>query len=182
MQKPSVTARTTITSINALKDNLQDQRSSFGQFYKQVTAASNYKASGFIHSPALQRQTQVPRRMQHGDGKQLCFRAAEDVHRVQCVEAIDACLVSLNERFDQEAFLVLSKIETVLISAANDMDFDLENINQLKNIYAVDVEFENLHGELKLLNGIIKQRLPKVKKVTQLHLSTQLHHYFAMTK
>ena len=94
-----------------LKDNLQDQRSSFGQFYKQVTAAS--KASGFIHNPAPPRQTQVPRRLQHGDSEQLCFRAAEHVHRVQCVEAIDACLVSLNERFDQEAFLVLSKIETV---------------------------------------------------------------------
>ena len=66
---------------------------------------------------AFPRQTQVPRRLQHGDGEQLCFRAAEDVHRVQCVEAIDACLVSLNERFDQEAFLVLSKIETLLIAA-----------------------------------------------------------------
>ena len=102
LQKPSVTAQTTIMSINTLKDNLQDQRSSFGQFYKQVTAAS--KASDFIHNPALPRQTQVPRRLQHGDGEQLCFRAAEDVHRVQCVEAIDACLVSLNERFDQEEF------------------------------------------------------------------------------
>ena len=172
LQKPSVTAQTTITSINALKDNLQDQRSSFGQFYKQVTAAS--KASGFIHNPALPRQTQVPRRLQHGDGEQLCFRAAEDVHRVQCVEAIDTCLVSLNERFDQEAFLVLSKIETVLIAAANGMDFDLGNINQLKDIYAVDVDFENLHGELKLLNGIIKQRLPEVKKVTSVDTITSL--------
>ena len=41
LQKPSVTAQTTITSINALKDNLQDQRSSFGQFYKQVTAVKH---------------------------------------------------------------------------------------------------------------------------------------------
>ena len=80
--------------------------------------------------------------MQHGDGEQLWFRVAEDVHRVQCLEAIDACLVSLNERFDQEAFLVLLKIETVLIAAANGMDFDLGNINQLKDIYAVDVDFE----------------------------------------
>ena len=99
--------------------------------------------------------------MQHGDGEQLCFRAAEDVHRVQCVEAIDACLVSLNKRFDQVAFLVLSKIETVLIAAANGMDFDLGNIYQLKDIYAMDPDFENLHGELKFFNGIIKQRLPE---------------------
>ena len=158
--------------INALKDNLQDQRSSFGQLYKQITAAS--KASGFIHNPALPRQTQVPQRLQHGDGEQLCLRAAEDVHRVQSVGAIDACLVSLNERFDQETFLVLSKIETVLIAAANGMDFDLGNINQLKDIYAVDVDFENLHGELKLLNGIIKQRLPEVKKVTSVDTITSL--------
>ena len=82
---------------------------------------------------------------------------------VEAIDGFDACPVSLNERFDQEAYLVLSKIETVLTAAANGMDIDLGNINQLKDIY---VDFENLHGELKLLNGIIKQRLPEVKKVT----------------
>ena len=54
------------------------------------------------------------------------------------------------------------------------MDFALGNINQLKDIYAVDVDFENLHGELKLLNGIIKQRLPEVKKVTSVDTITSL--------
>ena len=172
LQKPSVTAQTTITCINALKDNLQDQRSSFGQFYKQVVAAS--KLSGIIHDPVLPRQTIVPGRLQHGNGEQHRFRTAEDSHRVQYVEAIDTCLASLDERFDQEAFSVLSKIETVLIAAANGLDFDHRNIEKLKGLYRVDIDFEQLHGALKLLKGIIKQRLPEVKKVTSVDTITSL--------
>ncbi len=155
-----------------MKDNLQDQRSSFDQFYKQVIALS--KIVGFIHNPELPRQTQVPRRLQHGNGDQHCFQAAEDLHRAQCVEAIDACLVALNERFDQKAFSVLSYIETVLIAAANSLDFDLRNLDELKHLYTADIDFEQLDGELKLLKGIIKQHLPEVKEVTSVHTITSL--------
>ena len=38
----------------------------------------------------------------------------------------------------------------------------------------MDVDFENLHGELKLLNEIIKQRLPEVKKVKSVDTITSL--------
>ena len=120
-----MTAQTTITCINALKDNLHDQRRSFGQFYKQLVAAS--KLSGIIHDPVLPRQTIVPGRLQHGNGEHHRFQTAEDSHRVQCIEAIDTCLASLDEQFDQEAFSVLSKIETVLLAAANGLDFDHRN-------------------------------------------------------
>ena len=42
-----------------------------------------------------------------------------EFHRAQCVEAIDACIFTLQERFDQKIYSVLMKIETVFISAVN---------------------------------------------------------------
>jgi hypothetical protein len=58
LQKPSVTAQRTVTCIEALKTNLNDQRSNFKQFYNGVIALS--KSDSFIEDPVLPRQSQVP--------------------------------------------------------------------------------------------------------------------------
>jgi hypothetical protein len=86
-------------------------------FYDQVVTSS--KAINFGDDPKLSRPKQVPRRFQHGDGEQHHFLPAKEFHRAQCVEAIDACMAALQERFDQEIYSVLMNIETMLINAAN---------------------------------------------------------------
>ena len=82
------------------------------------------KPVNFIEDPVLPRQEEVPRRLQHGNCEQHRFQSAEDLYRAQCAEAIDACLVGLNEQFHQEAFSVLSSVQIALINAANGLDFD----------------------------------------------------------
>ena len=58
LQNPSVTAQRTVTCIEALKTNLNDQRSNFEQFYNRVIALS--QSVSFIEDPVLPRQNQVP--------------------------------------------------------------------------------------------------------------------------
>ena len=87
LENPSVTAQITVTSIEALKNNQNDQRSNFHQFFNQVVALS--KPISLIEAPVLSRQ-EVPRRLQHGNCEQHHFQSAEDLYRAQCTEA---CLV-----------------------------------------------------------------------------------------
>ena len=117
IQKPSITAQTSVTCVNSLKTNLQRQRDDFHLFYDQVVTSS--KAINFVDDPKLSRPKHAPRRSQHGDGEQHHFQFAKEFHRAQCVEAIDACMAAIQERFDQEIYSVLMNIETVLINAAN---------------------------------------------------------------
>lgn len=170
LQKPSITAQTTVTCINALKTNLQRQRDNFSLFYDQVVASS--KAINFVGDPTQPRPKKVPWRLQHGDGEQHHFQTAKDAHRAQYVEAIDACLASLQERFDQKTYSVLMNIETVLINAANGRKFELND--EVEHLYENDLDFDQLKAELKLLEGIISQRLPEVKKVTSIDTITSI--------
>ncbi|CAB3984386.1 zinc finger MYM-type 1-like [Paramuricea clavata] len=170
LQKPSITAQTTVTCVTSLKTNLQRQRDDFHLFYDQVVTSS--KAINFVDNPKLSRAKQLPRRFQHEDGEQHHFQSAKEFHRAQCVEALDACMAALQERFDQEIYSVLMNIETVLINAANGHTFELNDA--VKRLYEEDLDFDQLKAELKLLEGIISQRLPEVKKVTSIDTITSI--------
>ena len=81
------------------------------------------------------------------------------------------CLVGLNEWFHQEAFSVLSNVETALINVVNSLDFDFNNV--VKHIYKDNFDLEQLKIKLKLLKGIINHPLPEVK-VTLIDTITSL--------
>jgi hypothetical protein len=51
LQKPSITAQTSITCVNSLKTNLQCQQDDFHLFYDQVVTSS--KAINFVDDPKL---------------------------------------------------------------------------------------------------------------------------------
>ena len=113
LQKPSITAQTTVTYVNALKTNLQRQRDNFHLFYEQALTSS--KAINFVENPKLSRLKQIPRRFQHGDGEKHHFQSAKDFHRAQYVEAVDSCMAALKERFDQEIHSVLMNAKLCLL-------------------------------------------------------------------
>ena len=117
LQKPSITAQTTVIFVNFLKTNLQRQRDNFHLFYEQALNSS--KAINFVENPKLSRPKQIPQRFQHRDGQQHHFQSAKDFHRAQYVESVDSCMAALKERFDQEINSVLMNIEAVLINASN---------------------------------------------------------------
>ena len=142
-----------------MKDNLQRQRDDFQLFYNNVVTTSNTIA--FVQDPKLVKQRRVPVRFQHGDYEQHQFQSAEESYHAGYFEAIDACILQLNERFNQEIYSVLMNIETALINSANGEKFKFDDI--VKRLYKVDLDFE------QLLTGIISQRLPEVKNVTSIN-------------
>ena len=81
-------------------------------------------------------------------------------------------MAALEERFDQEIYSVLTNIETVLINAANGRPFELNEA--VKSLYKDDLDFDQLNAELKILEGIISQRLPEVKTVTSIDTITSI--------
>ena len=168
LQKPSITAQTTVTCVNALKTNLQRQRDNFHLFYEQALTSS--KAINFVENPKLSRLKQIPHRFQHEDGEQHHFQSAKDFHQAQYVEAVDPCMTALKERFDQEIYSVLMNIEAVLINASNGCAFELNDA--VKRLYKAVLDFDQLKAELMLLEGIISQRLPEVKTVTSIDTIT----------
>ena len=170
LQKPTITTQTTITCVNSLKTNLQRQRDDFYLFYDEVVSSST--ATNFIDDPKLSRLKQVPPRLQQGVFDEHHFQSSKEFHRVQCVEAIDTCMAALEERFDQEIYSVLTNIETVLINAANGRPFELNEA--VESLYKDDLDFDQLNAELKILEGIISQRLPEVKTVTSIDTITSI--------
>ena len=81
-------------------------------------------------------------------------------------------MTALQEGFDQEIYSVLVNIETVLINAANGRTFELNDA--VKRLYKDDLDFDQLNGELTLLEGIISQRFPEVKTVTSIDTITSV--------
>lgn len=89
-----------------------------------------------MSDPVLPRQSHVSQRLRHGNCEQHYFEPTKDLYRVQCSEEINASLLALNERFDQQACSVLSNVETVLLSAANGLDFYLnDEVMVLKRVW-----------------------------------------------
>jgi hypothetical protein len=125
-----------------------------------------------VDDPKLSRPKQIPRRFQHGDGDHHHFQSPKEFHRAQTFETIDACMTALQEGFDQEIYSVLVNIETVLINAANGRTFELNDA--VKRLYKDDLDFDQLNGELTLLEGIISQRFPEVKTVTSIDTITSV--------
>ena len=123
---------------------MQRQRDDFHLFSSQVMTSS--KAVTLVEDPKLRRQKQVPRRLQLGDFEQHRFQSLEDYHCAQYVEAIDASMMALNERFDQEIYSVLMNIETVLINAVNSQKFEFNGT--VKRLYKDDLDFLSAGGRV----------------------------------
>ena len=80
-------------------------------------------------------------------------------------------MVGVNEWFHQEAFSVLSNVETAPINAVNGLNVDFNNM--VKHLYKGNFDLEQLKTKLKLLKGIINHRLPEAK-VTLIETITSL--------
>ena len=60
-----------------------------------------------VEEPTLPFPHKVRRRLQHGDAALRQFESEKSMFRSQYFEAIDACLVELNRRFDEKSYAPL---------------------------------------------------------------------------
>ena len=83
-------------------------------------------------------------------------------------EACDLHIGKLNDQFNQDFMAPLIAAEGVIIKSANGEDFTVELSKINNSIFGKDLDFPKLNHQLAMLNDIIHQTLPEVKKVTSI--------------
>ena len=79
-----------------------------------------------ISSPVLTRYRKAPRRLEIGKSvSEWSTSTAEDYYRMIYFQVIDMAMGIFKDRFDQRGFLMLQKLETLLISATNGSQHNL---------------------------------------------------------
>ena len=122
---------------------------SFKSFFELVKK----EASGICDEPVLPRQRQFPRRIDDG-ASQHVHASIDAYYRMEYFQAIDTVVGELENRFTQENFLVVRKIEDLLLNSANNKPVPLPE--ELCSLYHKDIDFEKLKLHLQMLPDAIK--------------------------
>ena len=104
-------------------------------------------------SPVLSRQRKIPRRLDSGSSQHV-FTSVEEYFRKDYYESIDCITGKLERRFSQENFILVQKIESMLLDSANGKDVSIPP--QVNQIYEADIDMERLLLHLKILPDAIK--------------------------
>ena len=144
--------------IRALKRHRTD--SSFHSFFEGVKE----EASSRCDPPVLPRQRQIPRRLDSGSSQHV-FTSVEEYFRKDCYEAIDCITGELERRFCQDNFLLVQKIEGMLLDSANGKDVSIPP--KIDQIYKDDINMERLLLYLKMLPDAIKSYSTRILEVTR---------------
>ncbi|CAB4021664.1 Hypothetical predicted protein [Paramuricea clavata] len=153
-----------MAGVQALKDNLQQQRDGYDVFFEQISEKA--AVLSMVKEPTIPRPHKVPRRLHDGDAEQHHFESEKSMFRAQYFEAIDACLSELNRRFDEKSYEPLRQIEDAFLNAANREPFEFNDT--LRKTYSNRIDFDQVTAELKLLPSLMRQCLPDVKRATSL--------------
>ncbi len=126
--------------IKALERLCTDQ--SFHNFFESVKT----EAAERCDEPVLPRQQQIPKQIDDG-ASQHVYITVEDYYRKEYFEVIDAIKGSLEDRFLQENFLFVRKIETLLIDSANGKEVVVPQ--DICTMYQKDIDFRKTKPALE---------------------------------
>ena len=89
------------------------------------------RLDGAISSPVLTRHRKVPRRLEIGESvSEQSTSTGQDRYRMIYFQVIDTTMRTIKDRFDQRGFLMLQKLETLLISRSA-MDRILRSLTRM---------------------------------------------------
>ena len=132
-----------------------------------------------VSSPVLARHKKVSKRLEVGDtASEQQFSSVEDHYRAIYFEAIDTVIGTIKNRFDQEGFQMLQKLEAVLFSG----DSDSCNLSEIVQFYASDFRSVDVLGtQLTLLRSAMKDEDINLKSILLYlqSLSSEQREYFA---
>ena len=108
---------------NLTKETLTKMRTdqSFDYLYANVVRKSEVEGVG---EPTLPRKRRTPARLEVGAGAPSYPKTAKDHFRRVYYEAIDLIVSAIDQRFNQESFSSYAQMETLLVKAANDEDYE----------------------------------------------------------
>ena len=131
------------TCLKALKKLRIDSK--FRSFFHSV--------KGICDPPVLPRQRQIPRRIDDG-ASHYVFNSVEEFYRKVYFQAIDSITGDLENRFQQEGFSIIRKVEHLLLDSANAKEVVIPD--KIHTFYNADIDFEKLELQLQLLPDAIK--------------------------
>ena len=124
----------------------------FELFWKKVTDLAEELD---VDDPLLPHQRKRPRRYESGTSEGSFPQTVQDLYRITYYEALDLIISSIKSRFDQPGYKTYSKLEDLLVKAANKEEIK-EEIKFVTEFYKDDFN----EGQLKMQLEILSSNIP----------------------
>ena len=139
-------ACTTVCTIESMRSD-----ESFKLFWKKVT---DLAGSLDVNNPTLPRQRKRPRGYETGLSDSSFPQTVEELYGIAYFEALDLLLSAIKSRIDQPGYHVYSKLEELVLKAANKESFE-EELKFLIDFYKDDLNEDQLRVQLDILGSNI---------------------------
>lgn len=138
-------------TLSALQSIRSDEQ--FSLFWQYVDVRRS-RLDGAISSPVLTRHKKVPRQREIGESvSEQSTSTAQDHYRMIYFQVIDTAMGTIKDRFDQRGFLMLQKLEALLISRSV---MDRSTLSEIISAYGSDFKSADaLETQLLLLQSAI---------------------------
>ena len=108
-----------------------------------------------FNDPELPRPRKRPRRYANDTSEEDLPTTVEDIYRPIYFEALNPVINVIKSRFDQPGYRIYSKLEDVLVKAANKDDFE-EELAFICDFYGKDFR----KGQLRMQLGVLSSNIP----------------------
>ena len=122
---------------------------SFSVFWKTIERKRQLCKAVLIADPSLPRQRKVPKHLEIGSSAPEFANIVEDVYRKAYYEVIDFVVQSIKDRFDQNGYKMLSKLEELLC----DSECKLEDYSDVMQLYGEDFNQQRMASQLHILHA-----------------------------
>ena len=136
-------AHLTCETLTALRKDTE-----FALFWKEVMKKQHELG---VEEPTLPRRHKAPSRFEERTGEPHFPSNVEDDYRVQYFEALDLLIQCIKDRFDQPGYRIYSKLESLLLNAANGVALDEDCFSEVLDLYAPDFDSSLLESQLQIL-------------------------------
>ena len=136
----------TVCTIESMRSD-----ESFKLFWKKVT---DLAGSLDVSNPTLPRQRKRPSRYETGLSDSSFPQTVEELYRIAYFEALDLLVSAIKSCFDQPGYHVYSKLEELVLKAANKESFE-EELKFLIDFYKDDFHEGQLRVQLDILGSNI---------------------------
>ena len=138
-------------TLSALQSIRSDEQ--FSLFWQYVDVRRS-RLDGAISSPVLTRHRKVPRLREIGESvSEQSMSTIQDYYRIIYFQVIDTAMGTIKDRFDQRGFLMLQKLETLLISRSA---MDRSTLSEIISAYRSDFKSaDTLETQLLLLRSAV---------------------------
>ncbi|KAJ8040279.1 Zinc finger MYM-type protein 1 [Holothuria leucospilota] len=155
LQKSSMAAVDGQKNAELVRSVLQGMRTdqSFNAFFSVVKIKATEQD---VNEPSLRRNRRAPRRLEIGTANPEFATSVEDKYRQIYFEAIDLCVATIKNRFDQPGFKAYMQMESLLIKCLGNEEYS-EELPFLKGNYTEDINMPNFEAQLLLF----KEMMPR---------------------